>query len=382
MKVLIVGCGNIGAVAAEDLAKSMPSAEIVLADKDEGKAKIVAQKIRRENVSCMQLDVSNKGKLVRSLKGFDLALGFLPGNLGYGLVEACIKAGKNLVDVSYMPQNPLMLDDMAVKADVTVIPECGLAPGISNILVGHAARKLNRVQKIHILVGGIPEKPVSPLGYVVTWSPENLIDEYKRKARIVVDGKIVDVEALSGIEEVDFPGLGTLEAFYTDGLRTLLSTFSDVDEMWEKTLRYKGHAEKALLLRALGFFEDEELDVDGVKVSPKRFTARLFQKRLCMPEVKDIVALKAEVLGLKAGRKFWYIYRLLDFYDVKSGTTAMARTTAYPASIVGQMLLKEAIKAKGVVPPEKLGMDDKFFSTFLNELERRGVKIVEETVTV
>ncbi|MEM2105774.1 MAG: saccharopine dehydrogenase family protein [Candidatus Bathyarchaeia archaeon] len=382
MKVLIVGCGNIGAVAAEDLVKSMPSAKIVLADKDEERVKRVAQKIRGENVSYMQLDVSNKDKLVHSLEGFNLALGFLPGNLGYSLVDACIKAGKNLVDVSYMPQNPLMLNDAAVKAHVTVVPECGLAPGISNILVGHAARRLDKVEKIHILVGGIPEKSVPPLGYVVTWSPENLVDEYTRKARIVVDGKMVDVEALSGIEEVEFPGLGKLEAFYTDGLRTLLSTFNGVDEMWEKTLRYKGHAEKARLLRDLGFFEDEALDVDGVKVSPKRFTARLFQKRLCMPEVRDVVALKVEVFGLKAGRKVGYAYRLLDFYDAKSGTTAMARTTAYPASIVAQMLLEGVIKAKGVVPPEKLGMDDEFFRIFLYELERREVRITEEKITV
>ncbi|MEM3536724.1 MAG: saccharopine dehydrogenase family protein [Candidatus Bathyarchaeia archaeon] len=382
MKVLIVGCGNIGAVAAEDFAKSVPTAKVVLADKDEGKAKSVAQKIRGENVSYMQLDVSNKDKLVHSLEGFNLALGFLPGNLGYSLVDACIKAGKNLVDVSYMPQNPLMSNDAAVKAHVTVVPECGLAPGISNILVGHAARRLDKVEKIHILVGGIPEKSVPPLGYVVTWSPENLVDEYTRKARIVVDGKMVDVEALSGIEEVEFPGLGKLEAFYTDGLRTLLSTFNGVDEMWEKTLRYKGHAEKARLLRDLGFFEDEALDVDGVKVSPKRFTARLFQKRLCMPEVRDVVALKVEVFGLKAGRKVGYAYRLLDFYDAKSGTTAMARTTAYPASIVAQMLLEGVIKAKGVVPPEKLGMDDEFFRIFLYELERREVRITEEKITV
>ncbi|MEM3577350.1 MAG: saccharopine dehydrogenase family protein [Candidatus Bathyarchaeia archaeon] len=382
MKVLIVGCGNMGAVAAEDLAKSMPSAKIVLADKDEERAKEVARKIRGENVSYLQLDVSNKSKLVHSLEGFDLALGFLPGNLGYSLVEACIKAGKNLVDVSYMPQNPLMLNDTAVKANVTIVPECGLAPGISNVLVGHAAKSLDKVEKIHILVGGIPEKPVPPLDYVVTWSPENLIDEYTRKARIIANGKIVDVEALSGIENVDFPGLGKLEAFYTDGLRTLLSTFSDVGEMWEKTLRYKGHAEKARLLRALGFFEDEALDVDGVKVSPKRFTAKLLQKKLYMPEVKDVVALKVEVLGLSAGREVGYAYRLLDVYDAKSGKTAMARTTAYPASIVAQMLLKGVIKAKGVAPPEKLGMDGEFFRNFLDELERRGVKIVEEEVTV
>jgi saccharopine dehydrogenase-like NADP-dependent oxidoreductase len=382
MKVLILGCGNIGAVAAEDLAKSMVSAEIVLADKDELRAKKVARKICKNNVSWMQLDASNKKELIASLKDFDLALGFLPGNLGYSLIEACIKAEKDLVDVSYMPQNPLMLNRKAVKADVTIVPDCGLAPGISNILIGHAARKLGKVQKIHIMVGGLPEKPLPPLNYVVTWSPEGLIDEYTRKARIVVDGREVDVEALSEIEDVNFPGIGKLEAFYTDGLRTLLNSFSSIDEMWEKTLRYKGHVEKVSLLKALGFFEDEKIDVDGVKISPKRFTARLFLKKLWKPDVKDIVMLKVEVLGLRTGEKFGYVYRLLDFYDVESGITAMARTTAYPASIVAQMLLKKTIKEKGVVPPERLGMNTEFFNNFLKELEKRGIKIIEEKVTV
>jgi saccharopine dehydrogenase-like NADP-dependent oxidoreductase len=197
-----------------------------------------------------------------------------------------------------------------------------------------------------------------------------------------MNGREVDVEALSGIEEVDFPGVGRLEAFYTDGLRTLLNSFSSVDEMWEKTLRYKGHAEKVSLLKALGFFEDEEIDVDSVKISPKRFTARLFLKKLWKPDVKDIVVLKVEVLGLKAEKKVKYSCRLVDFYDVESGTTAMARTTAYPASIVAQMLLKKAIREKGVVPPEKLGMNAEFFSNFLEELEKRGIKIIEEEIIV
>ncbi|MGB9740534.1 MAG: saccharopine dehydrogenase C-terminal domain-containing protein [Candidatus Bathyarchaeia archaeon] len=382
MDVLILGCGNIGAAAAEDLAKSAFSAEVVLADKDEAKAKKVAEKIGRSNVSWIRLDASKRNELVNALGKFDLILGFLPGNLGYSLIEACIKAEKDLVDVSYTSQDPLRLNEEAVKADVTIVPDCGLAPGISNIIVGYAAKKLDNVQKIHIMVGGLPEKPIPPIDYIITWSPESLIDEYTRKARIVIKGKTVEVEALSGIEEVNFPGVGKLEAFYTDGLRSLLKTFSGVDEMWEKTLRYKGHAKKIELLKALGFFEDEEVDVDGVKISPKRFTARLFLKKLWKPNVKDVVALKVEVLGLRAEKKIQHVYRLLDFYDVKSGTTAMARTTAYPASIVAQMLLKGAVKAKGVVPPEKLGMGATFFTSFLRELEKRGIKIIEEEVTV
>ncbi|MGQ9506397.1 MAG: saccharopine dehydrogenase family protein [Candidatus Bathycorpusculaceae bacterium] len=254
MKALILGCGNIDSVAAQDLAESTVPVEVVVADKSETRVKSVAEKIGRKNVSWIQLDATNQNQLITALKKFDIAMGFLPALFGYRLAEACIVAGKNLVDVSYMQENPLSLNDKATKAGVTIIPDCGLAPSISNILVGHAAEKLDKIKMVHIMVGGLPEKPLKPLGYAITWSPESLIDEYTRKARIVKGGKVVKVEALSGLEEINFPGLGRLEAFYTDGLRNLIDTLGDVEEMWEKTLRYPGHAEKIKLLKNLGFF--------------------------------------------------------------------------------------------------------------------------------
>jgi saccharopine dehydrogenase-like NADP-dependent oxidoreductase len=224
MKVLIIGCGNIGSVSAQDLVKSVPSTEIVVADKNEKRAKDVAEKIEKDNVSWTGLDTSNHGELINTLKGFDLAMGFLPGKLGYGLCKACIDAGKDLVDVSYMAENPMTLNASAAKAGVTIVPD--------------------EVKAVHVMVGGLPEKPVPPLGYTITWSPESLIDEYTRKVVIVKKGRKVEIEALSGVEAITFPKVGELEAFYTDGLRTLLYTMENVEEMWEKTLRYLGHAEK------------------------------------------------------------------------------------------------------------------------------------------
>ena len=380
MKVFIFGCGNIGSVAAEDMAKSLSSIQVVVADKSETRAKEVAERIGKGNVSWIQLDITNLSKLTNALKDFDLVMGFLPGKLGYRLTKACIDAGKDLVDVSYMSENPLTLTENAVKARVTIVPDCGLAPGISNILVGHAAAELDKVQSVHIMVGGLPEKPIPPLDYVITWSPENLIDEYIRKARIVKEGKIIEVEALSGLEEVEFPEFGELEAFYTDGLRTLPQTITDAPDMWEKTLRYPGHAEKIKLLRALGFFEEEQIDVDGVSVSPRKLTVKLFEQKLRKPEVKDVVALKVEVSGVKNGKQMHYIYHLLDYYDEKRGITAMARTTAYSASIIAQLLLKKALKEKGVVPTEKIGMDYALFRLFLDELEKRGIRIAEKEI--
>jgi len=380
MKVLVLGCGSIGSVAAEDLAQSMSSIQVVAADKNGAKAKDVAERIGTSNVSWIQLDAVDHKALVRSLKDFDLAMGFLPGKLGYRLVEACIDAGKSLVDVSYTFEDPLELNDRALKAGVTIVPDCGLAPGISNILVGHATTEVDKVQNVHIMVGGLPEKPVPPLDYIITWSPESLIDEYTRRVRIVKGGKKVEVEALSGLEEVEFPNVGKLEAFYTDGLRTLLYTIKNVDDMWEKTLRYSGHVEKIKLLKALGFFDEKQVEADGVIVSPKKLTVKLLEQRLRKREVADIVALKVEVSGVKMGRKKGYIYRLLDRYDEKQGITAMARTTAYTASIVTQLILKKALKEKGVLPPEKIGMDGELFRLFLNGLKKREIILVEEEI--
>jgi saccharopine dehydrogenase-like NADP-dependent oxidoreductase len=378
MKTLVLGCGNIGSVAAEDLAKSMPNCGVVVADKDEKRAETVAKGIGTGNISWTKLDMADHDRLVDALEGFDLAMGFLPGKLGYRLIKACIDAKRNLVDVSYMSENPLTLNTKASKAGVTIVPDCGLAPGISNVLVGHAAKELDRVKSVSIMVGGLPEKPVPPLGYVITWSPESLIDEYTGKAGIVERGKTVEVEALSGLETIRFPKVGKLEAFYTDGLRTLLYTMKNVDEMSEKTLRYPGHVEKIKLLDALGFFEEERIDVEGVDVSPRKLAVKLLARKLWRPEVRDIVVLKVEVSGTKKGRKTRYVYDLLDYFDEKRKITAMARTTAYPASIIAQLILRKAMKMKGVVPPEKISADNELFASFSKELKKRGIKINEE----
>ncbi|MEM3627687.1 MAG: saccharopine dehydrogenase family protein [Candidatus Bathyarchaeia archaeon] len=379
MRVLILGCGNIGFVAAEDIAKSMSNIDLVLADKSEGRAKGAAERIGG-NVSWIRLDATNIGQLVEALRNVDLAMGFLPGKLGYNLMKICIAEGANLVDVSYAPENPLTLNEEAAKASVIIVPDCGFAPGISNMLVGHAVTKLNRVQSIHIMAGGLPERPIPPLGYVITWSPENLIDLYMRKARIVKEGKIVEVDALSGLEEVEFPVLGKLEAFYTDGLRNLPQTIYGVSEMWEKTLRYPGHAEKIRLLKSLGFFEETPLNIDEAKVSPLKLTIKLFEQKLWKPEIKDVAVLRVEVSGVENGRQITYIYHLLDRYDEKSGITAMGRTTAYPASIIAQLILKKVIKEKGVIPPERIGMNNELFLLVLKELEKRKIKITEERI--
>jgi len=382
VQIIVLGCGNIGSVAAGDLAVSLPSARIVVADMSKKRAEEAVSKINRANVSPMQTDASNRQQLVNVLKRFDLAIGTLPGSMGFQACEASVAAKVDMVDVSYMPEDIMTLDKDALKANVCVVPDCGMSPGLGNILIGHAVSPLDRVEQVHILNGGLPEKPVPPLDYVITWSVKDLIDMYSRKVTIVKEGKMTLVEALSGLEEPTFPGVGKLEAFYTDGLRTLLHTVKKAGEMWEKTLRYPGHVEKIKLLKTLGFFDAEPVEIGNVSVSPRDLSARLLERKLKMPEVPDIVAMIVRVSGLKNGRRVTCTYKLLDRYDKKRRVTAMARTTAYTTSIVAQLLAKGDVEEKGVVPPEKLGMNEGFFEKFLNEMKKRGIKVEEVKETI
>jgi lysine 6-dehydrogenase len=377
LKVITLGCGKIGSVMARDFVESVEGAEIVLADRSEERARIAASGI--EGASWVAVDTSDFSGLVDTLRGFDLILGALPGDFGYRALEAAVEAGVDVVDVSYTPETPLELDRAAKKAGVTIIPDCGVAPGLSSILVGYAASRLDRVRTAHIMVGGIPETPVPPLGYTITWSAEGLIDEYVRDVSIVEGGKVVTVPALSGLEEMEFPGVGTLEAFYTDGLRTLVDSLPGVDSMYEKTLRFPGHVKKVRLLRELGFFGDEPLNVEGEEVSPRLLTARLLERSLRKPEVGDLLAMIIEVTGKAGGEDAGYRYYVLDRFDREKRVTAMARTTAYTASIVAGMLAEGVIQEKGVIPPERLGMNEAVAGRLLSELKNRGVTVEESS---
>ncbi|UCH70278.1 MAG: saccharopine dehydrogenase family protein, partial [Candidatus Bathyarchaeota archaeon] len=348
-----------------------------IAGRHRDKAEEAATVINREKAAGFQLDANDYHGLVDTMKEFDLVIGTLPGDVGYRSVKAAVEAGVDMVDVSYMPENPLTLNEDAIKANVTIVPDCGVAPGLSNMLVGRAVSKLDQIENIHIMVGGLPEEPVPPLGYIITWSIEGLIDEYTRMAKIVENGKVVEVDALTGLEEVEFPDVGKLEGFYTDGLRTLLHTIKGVRNMCEKTLRYPGHVEKIMLLKTLGFFDDHPIEVENARLPPRKITIKLLEEKLQRPKIKDILAMKVEVSGTVGGSRKRYVYHLLDRYDQKSGVTAMARTTAYPASILAQLIAQKAIEEKGVIPLEKLCIKEKISNKILAELEKRQVKIVE-----
>jgi saccharopine dehydrogenase-like NADP-dependent oxidoreductase len=369
-----MGCGYIGSVLARHLSEKIPEAKIVISDEKIEPIKQLVSSIKKSNISSIQLDFHDYKKLVNLAKNFDLVVGLAPGRLGYKTVEATIEAGVDMVDLSYMPEDPLNLHKKALDSNVTVIPDCGVAPGLSNILVGRAASKLDQVKDVIILVGGLPQKLVQPLNYKVTWCVEDLIEEYTRKARIVKNGETIEVEALSGLEELELPGVGKLEAFYTDGIRTLHHTIKGVENMWEKTLRYPGHAENIKMLRELGFFDKESIN----GISPCALTAKILTRKLSMPEIKDFVVMKVMVNGIRNDLKVSHSFYLLDYFDERKNITAMGRTTAFTASIVIQLLIRKEIKEKGIVPPEKLGMDDRIFEKIVRKLEEDGVKVIEE----
>lgn len=377
MKVIVLGSGKIGSIMAREFASSVDGAMVTMADIDEGRAKSAASAI--PGADWVTIDTTDYEDLVEKIRGYDMVLGALPGDYGYMSIKATIEAGANMVDISYTVEDPLGLDAAAKEKGVTVVPDCGVAPGLSNILVGYAASRLDTVKTAHFMVGGIPEKPVPPLGYTITWSADGLVDEYVRDVSIIKGGEKVTVPALSGLEEIEFPGVGTLESFYTDGLRTLVDSIEGVESMWEKTLRYPGHVEKVRLLRDLGFFDDKPVKTLMGEVSPKYVTARLFERTLWMPEVGDLLAMRIEVSGKSGGKEKTYVYRLVDYFNHETGVSAMARTTGYTAAIVATMLAKGKIAKKGVLTPESLAKNPEFTEGVIAELGKRGVQVEEVT---
>jgi saccharopine dehydrogenase-like NADP-dependent oxidoreductase len=374
LKVIVLGAGKIGSVMARDFSENIQDSRITMTDINLERVRKAASLI---NADWTKLDTTNYSNMVELLREYDLVMGALPGDYGHSAIKACIEAGVDMVDVSYTPEDPILLNLSAKDSGVTIIPDCGVAPGLSNLLVGYSFSKLENVKEAKIMVGGIPEIPVPPLGYTITWSADGLIDEYIRDVTIIENGKPVMVTALSGLEEIEFPGVGILEAFYTDGLRSLVTSFPEIENMYEKTLRYPGHVEKVKLLRELGFFSEEPLDVMNYQVIPKTVSARLFERSLWMPEIGDLLAMNIQVTGEEKGRKIEYRHRVLERFDHKTGVSAMARTTAYTASIIAGMLAKGIINEKGVLPLEKLGQDHSIVKELFSELKKREVDIQE-----
>jgi len=375
MKILVLGSGLLGRPMAIDLAKDK-SFKVTIVDKN----KINLSKISNTlPIKKLQKDISNSEELRKLLNDSDMVLSAVPGFMGFKTLKEIIKAKKNVVDIAFFPENPFDLDKLAKKNNVTAIVDCGVAPGMSNLLVGYVDSILDKTEKIIIYVGGLPVVREYPFEYKAGFSPIDVIEEYTRKARFVENGKMVIRPALSDPEFINFPEVGTLEAFNSDGLRTLAETI-DAPNMIEKTLRYPGHIEKMQLLREVGFFSYNEIEVKGVKVKPIDLTTKLLFPIWELKEGDvDFTIVKIIVEGEKKKKKLRYTYNLIDYHDAKTNVHSMARTTGYTATTVLRMLGKGIFNRKGICPPEFIGQNPECVKYILDGLKERGV-IYKKTI--
>lgn len=369
MRVIVLGAGLVGRAIALDLAEDRKFSVSVVDRKKESLEELRA----RGRVAVEAEDLASPKAVKAAVRGFDLVVSTLPGFLGFQTLKACIEARKDVIDVAFSAEDPLTLDSLAREKGVTAVVDCGVAPGLSHMLAGQACLELDKPEFLSIYVGGLPVRRTWPFEYATLFSPADVIEEYLRPARLKENGQVVVKPALSDPELLEFEGLGTLEAFNTDGLRTLLHTLP-FPNMKEKTLRYPGHRENIEMLKRAGFLDIRPLLIRGRKISPREITSEILFSRLQLrPGEEDLTLLRVVAGGEKQGQRLAMTYELVDRYDRKKGVTSMARTTGYTASMAVRALARGLIKKRGIVPPELLGLDQRCFDFILQGLRERGL---------
>ncbi len=373
MKVIILGAGLVGNVIAQDLAEN-PEIQVTVADINQEVLDNLSSKIDLQTVTA---DLSNQEMIKVIIEDHDLVIGALPGFMGYQTLKTVIEEGKNIVDISFFEEDPFSLDELAKEKDVTAVIDCGVAPGLSSIVLGYVDSLIDETESFLCYVGGLPQVREWPFEYKAPFSPSDVIEEYIRLARYIEDGEEVIKPALSEPELIEFDEVGTLEAFNTDGLRTLLRTF-DIPNMKEKTLRYPGHIEKMRMLRETGFFDKQEIEVNGVMISPRDLTSKLLFKTWKMePGDEDLTVMRIVIDGKKDDKKIRYSFEMLDKYDREKEIISMARTTGYTCTAVASLILKGIYKEKGIIPPEFLGRSSEVYHSIIEYLSERNVKFSE-----
>ena len=370
---IVLGAGMVGSVIAADLAGDF---DVTVADASDDA--LARAKRRAGDVDCVRRDLSDPNAVAKLVEPYDVVLGAMPSRFGFATLRAVVGAGKRYADISFMPENALALDDVARANGATAVVDCGVAPGMSNMLAGYGAATLDEPERIVIYVGGLPRERHWPYEYKAGFAPSDVIEEYTRPARIVINGKTVVREALSEPELIDFDGVGTVEAFNTDGLRTLIDTL-DVPDMIEKTMRYPGHIELMRVLRETGFFSHEPVDVGGVAVRPIDFTSRILFPHWTYEEGEaDLTIMRVEVTGRRDGRRVTWRWDLHDRLDPATNTTSMARTTGFPCAIVARMLAAGEVTETGVLAPETFVRAPGRLDAVLKGLQMRGVEYTFE----
>lgn len=378
MKTIVLGCGLVGGLIAKDLAKDKDF-QVTVADIDEKK---LDELTKGTDIRGIKMDLSSSESIKKIVAEQDIVIGAVPGFLGFNMLRSVIETGKNVVDISFMPEDVLSLDGLAKKKGVTAVVDMGVAPGLSHMIVGYADSLLDETESATILVGGLPMIREWPYEYKIVFSPKDVIEEYLRPARLIEGGKIVEKSALSDLELVNLPKIGTLEAFNTDGLRSLLYTLN-IPDMKEKTLRYPGLAEKMRMLRETGFFSDIPIEIGGVKVKPLDLTSKLlFSKWELKEDEEELTVMRIIVQGKKEEKRLCYTYDLLDYYDKKEKVTSMSRTTGFPCAIMARLVAQGEFQYPGVCPPEYIGKEHKVYQKVMKELEKRNVFYKENIIEI
>jgi len=363
-KVIVLGAGLVGKAMAIDLAKSFDVTSVDLNEE-------ALKELESLGIKTQKLDFSNLQLLTSTLQPFDLVVGAVPGFMGFQTVKAVIEARKNMVDISFFPEDPFLLDDLAKKNNVTIVTDCGVAPGMGNIILGYHNKRM-KIHSYECLVGGLPLVREWPYEYKAVFSPIDVIEEYIRPARYVLNSAVVVKEALSDPELIDFDGVGTLESWNSDGLRSLIKTMPNIPNMIEKTLRYPGCIEYLRVLRETGFFSYNEIEVKGKKVRPIDVTAKLlFPKWKLKSGEEEFTIMRIRMSGEESGKQKTYQYNLLN--RTSNGTLSMARTTGYTCTAVVHLVADGKFNRKGICPPEFLGEEEDHFTFIKGYLKERGV---------
>jgi len=376
MKVIVLGAGLVGGPMAIDLAGD-PGMKVTVAD-------VTAEALDKlarcaPSVTLLQKDLSDPDEVRRLVSGYDMAINAVPGFMGFRTLKAIIESGTDVVDIAFFIEDPFVLDGLARDKGVTAIMDCGVAPGMCNVLIGYADDQLDETDNVIYYVGGLPEIREWPYEYKAVFSPADVIEEYTRPARYIEQGKMIVKPALSDPELLGFEGVGTLEAFNTDGLRSLAVTIR-CPNMKEKTLRYPGHIEKMRILRETGFFSKEEIEIHGVRIKPLDVTSKLlFPKWKLSEGEKDITVMQVVVEGKKGGKKLRYSWDLLDKFDPVTKIHSMARTTGYTATVALRMIAEGIYNHKGLTVPEYLGKHPGCVDYLLKGLKKRGVNYKHKT---
>ena len=368
MKIAVLGSGMVGSAIALDLA----SRHHVTAF-DVSNANLDLLKKRNPRIETQQTDLRNYSSYPQLLTSFDIVVTAVPGFMGYKTLEAAINCRKNIVDISFFPEDVLQLDQLAKEKGVTVITDCGVAPGMSNFIIGRHNEEM-KIDSLEIYVGGLPKVRKKPFQYKAPFSPADVIEEYTRPARLMENGHIIVRPALSEVEWIHFENLGTLEAFNTDGLRSLLYTMPHIKNQKEKTMRYPGHVDIIISLKESGFFNETPIDINGSKISPLKVTSQiLFNEWKLGLEEEELTVMKVKLIGQKDGESKTIEWGLLDFYDHETKISSMARTTGYTCTAAVNLLAQNLFNEKGVFPPELVGKHKNCFDFVLDYLKERKV---------